>query len=223
MPPHAIASPKKKRSGKRKGSDASKAGLPKKSRAADIAEVPSMVPLVSLGLTGAEAEQNAPRRSGRPNAVTGGRNAQLEKIGSVLQSKPRTQERKGTTSLGLNVPVNPQAPEPRRRGRKNHSKAVPPPYSSLVRDAPDAPAKDIIATGPSFTSQQPGGRFGFVAPTEIAHSGTAQPNIQALHNPHVTIGAKDAEQCARDAIAEQQARDAIAEQQARDAIAEQRA
>ncbi|KAG1892891.1 uncharacterized protein F5891DRAFT_986337 [Suillus fuscotomentosus] len=223
MPPRAIASPKKKRSGKRKGSDASKAGLPKKSRAADIAEVPSMVPLVSLGLTGAEAEQNAPRRSGRPNAGTGGRNAQLEKIGSVLQSKPRTQERKGTTSLGLNVPVNPQAPEPRRRGRKNHSKAVPPPYSSLVRDAPDAPAKDIIATGPSFTSQQPGGRFGFVAPTEIAHSGTAQPNIQALHNPHVTIGAKDAEQRARDAIAEQRARDAIAEQRARDAIAEQRA
>ncbi|KAG1888457.1 uncharacterized protein F5891DRAFT_987834 [Suillus fuscotomentosus] len=223
MPPRAIASPKKKRSGKRKGSDASKAGLPKKSRAADIAEVPSTVPLVSLGLTGAEAEQNAPRRSGRPNAGTGGRNAQLEKIGSVLQSKPRTQERKGTTSLGLNVPVNPQAPEPRRRGRKNHSKAVPPPYSSLVRDAPDAPAKDIIATGPSFTSQQPGGRFGFVAPTEIAHSGTAQPNIQALHNPHVTIGVKDAEQRARDAIAEQRARDAIAEQRARDAIAEQRA
>ncbi|KAG1902257.1 uncharacterized protein F5891DRAFT_978955 [Suillus fuscotomentosus] len=205
MPPRAIASPKKKRSGKRKGSDASKAGLPKKSRAADIAEVPSTVPLVSLCLTGAEAEQNAPRRSGRPNAGTGGRNAQLEKIGSVLQSKPRTQERKGTTSLGLNVP------------------AVPPPYSSLVRDAPDAPAKDIIATGPSFTSQQPGERFGFVAPTEIAHSGTAQPNIQALHNPHVTIGAKDAEQRARDAIAKQRARDAIAEQRARDAIAEQRA
>ncbi|KAG1887502.1 uncharacterized protein F5891DRAFT_988155 [Suillus fuscotomentosus] len=223
MPPRAIASPKKKRSGKRKGSDASKASLPKKSRAADIAEVPSTVPLVSLSLTGAEAEQNAPRHSGRPNAGTGGRNAQLEKIGSVLQSKPRTQERKGTTSLGLNVPVNPQAPEPHRRGRKNHSKAVPPPYSSLVRDAPDAPAKDIIATGPSFTSQQPGGRFGFVAPTEIAHSGTAQPNIQALHNPHVTIGAKDAEQRARDAIAEQRARDAIAEQRARDAIAKQQA
>ncbi|KAG1896001.1 uncharacterized protein F5891DRAFT_1193639 [Suillus fuscotomentosus] len=187
MPPRAIASPKKKRSGKRKGSDASKASLPKKSQAADIAEVPSTVPLVSLGLTGAEAEQNAPRRSGRPNTGTGGRNAQLEKIGSVLQSKPRTQECKGTMSLGLNVPVNPQAPEPRRRGRKNHSKAVPPPYSSLVRDAPDAPAKDIIATGPSFTSQQPGGRFGFVAPTEIAHSSTAQPNIQALHNPHNAV------------------------------------
>ncbi|KAG2079491.1 uncharacterized protein F5147DRAFT_819305 [Suillus discolor] len=184
MPPRAIASPKKKRSGKHKGSDASKASLPKKSRAADIAEVPSMVPLMSLGLTGAEAEQNAPQCSGRPNAGTGGRNAQLEKIGSVLQSKPRTQERKGTTSLGPNVPVNPQAPEPRRKGRKNHSKAVPPPYSSLVRDAPDALAKDIIATGPSFTSQQPGGRFGFAAPTEIAHSGTAQPNIQALHNPN---------------------------------------
>ncbi|KAG2084646.1 uncharacterized protein F5147DRAFT_841890 [Suillus discolor] len=220
MPPRAIASPKKKRSGKRKGSDASKAGLPKKSRAADIAEVPSMVPLMSLGLTGAEMEQNAPRCSGRPNAGTGGRNAQLEKIGSVLQSKPRTQERKGMTSLGPNVPVNPQAPELHCKGRKNHSKAVPSPYSSLVRDALDAPAKDIITTGPSFTSQQPGGRFGFVAPTEIAHSSTAQPNIQALHNPHVTLGAKDTEQRAQDT--EQRAQDAIAEQRARDAIAEKR-
>ncbi|KAG1798272.1 uncharacterized protein HD556DRAFT_1440613 [Suillus plorans] len=214
MPPRAITSPKKKQSGKHKGSDASKAGLPKKSQAADIAEVPSMVPLVSLGLTGAEAEQNAPRRSGRPNVGTGGRNAQLEKIGSVLQSKPRTQEHKGMTSLGPNIPVNPQAPEPH----------LPPPYSSLIRDAPDAPAKDIIATGPSFTSQQPGGRFGFAAPTEIAHSGTAQPNIQALHNLYVTIGAKDAEQRARDTIAEQRARDAIAKQRqrAQDAIAEKR-
>ncbi|KAG1776678.1 hypothetical protein EV702DRAFT_1046005 [Suillus placidus] len=159
MPPRAVASPKKKRS-KRKGSDASKAGgLPKKSRAADIAEVPSMVPLVSLGLTGAEAEIDAPRHSGRPNAGTGGRNAQLEKIGSILQSKPRTQEHKGLMSLGPNIPVNPQAPEPHCKGRKNRSKAVPPAYSSLVRDAPDALAKDVIATGPSFTSQQPGGRM----------------------------------------------------------------
>ncbi|KAG2053496.1 hypothetical protein BDR06DRAFT_972284 [Suillus hirtellus] len=35
---------------------------------------------------------------------------------------------------------------------------VPPPYSLLVRDAPDALVKDIIAIGPSFISQQPSGR-----------------------------------------------------------------
>ncbi|KAG1721109.1 hypothetical protein EDB19DRAFT_1835664 [Suillus lakei] len=124
-----------------------------------MAEVPSMVPLVSLSLTGAEVANNAPQCSGCPNTGTGGRNAQLEKIGSALQSKPQTNKCKGMTSLGPNVPVNPQAPEPHHKGRKNSSKvAVPPPYSSLVRDAPDASAMDITITGPSFASQQPGGR-----------------------------------------------------------------
>ncbi|KAG2739019.1 hypothetical protein P692DRAFT_20823139 [Suillus brevipes Sb2] len=204
MPPRAVASPKRKRS-KRKGSDALKTGLPKKSRAADIAEVPSMVPLVSLGLAGAEAANDAPRRSGRPNAGTGGRNAQLEKIGLALQSKPRAHEHKGRTSLGPNVP------------------AVPPPYSSLVSDAPDASAMDIAE--PSLTLLQPGRRFGFAASntTDFVHPGTAKPDLQVSENPYVTVGMKVAEQRARDVIAEQRARDAIAEQRARDAIAEQRA
>ncbi|KAG1799627.1 hypothetical protein EV424DRAFT_1545921 [Suillus variegatus] len=222
MPPRAVASPKRKQS-KRKGSDALKTGLPKKSRAADIAEVPSMVPLVSLGLAGAEAANDAPRRSGCPNAGTGGRNAQLEKIGLALQSKPRAHEYKGRTSLGPNVPVNPQAPEPRRKGRKKSSKAVPPPYSSLVSDAPDASAMDIAE--PSLTLQQPGRRFGFTASstTDFVHPGTAKPNLQGSENPYVAVGMKVAEQRARDVIAEQRARDTIAEQRARDAIAEQRA
>ncbi|KAG1865023.1 hypothetical protein DFJ58DRAFT_838759 [Suillus subalutaceus] len=221
MPPRAVASPKRKRS-KRKGSDALKTGLPKKSRAADIAEVPSMVPLVSLGLAGAEAANDAPRRSGCPNAGTGGRNAQLEKIGLALQSKPRAHEHKGRTSLGPNVPVNPQAPEPRRKGRKKDSKAVPPPYSLLISDAPDASAMDIAE--PSLTLLQPGRRFGFAASntTDFVHPGTAKPNLQVSENPYVTVGMKVAEQRARDVIAEQRARDAIAEQRARDAINEKR-
>ncbi|KAG1845210.1 hypothetical protein F4604DRAFT_1937128 [Suillus subluteus] len=192
MPPHAVTSPKKKRS-KHKGFDASKTGLPKRSQAGDVAEVPSMVPLVSLDLTG-----DAPRRSGRPNAGTGGSCMQLEKIGSVLQSKPRTHGRKGTMSLGPNVPVNPQAPEPH----------LPPPYSSL--DNLDAPAMDIVATGPSFALQQPGGRFGFAAPstTEIAHSGTTERNLQASNNLYVAIGMKVAEQ---DAIAEWHAQNTVPE------------
>jgi hypothetical protein len=121
MPPRAINSPKKKRS-KRKGSDAStgRAGVPKKSRqATDLTETLS-IPLVSLGL--AEAEDGAPRRSGRPNAGTGGRNSQLEKIGAVLESQSRSRPPKGSTSLSPNIPVNPQAPEPARKGRKGRSK-----------------------------------------------------------------------------------------------------
>jgi hypothetical protein len=115
MPPRTVTSPKKKRS-KRKGSEASKAGLPKKTRAADVAEVPGAVPLISLGLTAAEVGDNAPRRSGHPNAGTGGRNVQLKKIRSALQSKPRTYGCKGTTSLGPDIPVNSQAPEPHCKG-----------------------------------------------------------------------------------------------------------
>ncbi|KAG1894672.1 uncharacterized protein F5891DRAFT_1194977 [Suillus fuscotomentosus] len=179
MPPRTVTSPKKKRS-KRKGSDASKAGLPKKTWAADVAEVPGAVPLVSLGLTAAEVRDNAPWRSGRPNAGTG---------------------------------VNPQAPEPRRKGRKKSSKEVPPPYSSHLDTHPDVPAMDIVHTGPSFTLQQPGGRFGFATPstTEIAHSDTTELNLQASNDPYVAIRTKVVEQCTPDAIAEQSARDAIAE------------
>ncbi|KAG1800623.1 hypothetical protein EV424DRAFT_1352080 [Suillus variegatus] len=224
MPPRTVTSPKKKRS-KRKGSDASKAGFPKKTRAADVAEVPGAVPLVSLGLTAAEVGDNAPWSSGRPNAGTEGRNAQLEKIGSALQSKPQTYGHKGTTSLGPDIPVNPQAPEPHRKGRKKSLKEVPPPYSSHLDTHPDVPAMDIVHTGPIFTSQQPGGRFGFATPstTEIAHSDTTELNLQASNDPYVAIRTKVIEQRAPDAIAEQRARDAIAEQRARDAIAEQQA
>lgn len=122
MPPRAVASPKKKKS-KRKASDASKTSLPKKPRAANPVEITSM-PLVSLGLTKVDAADAAPRRSGRPNAGTGGRNVQLEKIGVVLEAKSRNRKPKGTTSLGTLNPVNPQAPEPPRKGRKNRQKVT---------------------------------------------------------------------------------------------------
>jgi hypothetical protein len=101
---------------------------------------------------------------------------------------------------------------------------VPPPYSSHDLDShPDVPAMDIIHTGPSFTLQQPGGRFGFAAPstTEIAHSDTTELNLQALNDPYVAIRTKVVEQRVPDAIAEQRARDTITEQRARDAITEQ--
>ena len=120
MSPRAVASPKKKMS-KRKASDASKAGLPKKPCAANHTDIPS-APLVSLGLTEVDVADIAPRRSGRPGAGTGGRNAQLHKIGSVLESRNRNRKPKGATSLGTFNPVNPQAPEPPRKGRKSHPK-----------------------------------------------------------------------------------------------------
>lgn len=119
MPPRAAASPKKKRS-KRKASDASKAALPKRPRAANVTDTIPSTPLISLGLTEADA-MGAPRRSGHPNAGTGGRNAQLEKIGLVLESQSSSQKPKGTTSLDALNPVNPQAPEQPRKW-KNHSK-----------------------------------------------------------------------------------------------------
>ncbi|KAG2131070.1 hypothetical protein DEU56DRAFT_757695 [Suillus clintonianus] len=78
--------------------------------------------LVSLGLTEADAADAAPRRSGRSNAGTGGRNAQLEKIGVVLEAKSQNRKPKGATSLGTLNPVNPQAPEPPCKGQKRHPK-----------------------------------------------------------------------------------------------------
>lgn len=80
---------------------------------------------------------------------------------------------------------------------------VPPPYSSLVSDAPDASTMDIAE--PSLTLQQPGRRFGFTASstTDFVHPGTAEPNLQGSENPYVAIGMKVTEQRARDAINEQ--------------------
>ncbi|KAG2095260.1 uncharacterized protein F5147DRAFT_778703 [Suillus discolor] len=205
MPPRTVTSPKKKRS-KRKGSEASKAGLPKKTRAADVAEVPGAVPLISLGLTAAEVGDNAPRRSGHPNAGTGDQHYNL----SLEPMDVRARHLLAPTFQSILKPQN--------------RIEVPPPYSSHDLDShPDVPAMDIIHTGPSFTLQQPGGRFGFAAPstTEIAHSDTTELNLQALNDPYVAIRTKVIEQRVPDAIAEQRARDTITEQRARDAITEQ--
>ncbi|KAG1812775.1 uncharacterized protein BJ212DRAFT_1482850 [Suillus subaureus] len=178
MPPRAVASPKKKRS-KRKASDASKASLLKKPHAANPIEIPSM-PLVSLGLTKVDAADAAPRHSGHPNAGTGGRNAQLEKIGVVLEAKSWNQKPKGTTSLGMVNPMNPQAPEPHRKGQKNRQKVLPPPYSPDPLDFSASPQV------PYFLLQQNGRRFGFVASTttRVVPPGT-EPNPQVLNNPYL--------------------------------------
>lgn len=92
-------------------------GRGKKVRAADN------VGLVSLQLT-SSSDPNAPaiRRSGRPGAGTGGRNAQLEKVGAVLEAPARTSQPKGSTTLAPNISANPLAPESHRKGRGSRPK-----------------------------------------------------------------------------------------------------
>jgi hypothetical protein len=107
------SSPKKKRS-KRKAVDSDgDANSAKKMRAGAEIQQPEFV----------DHTLAATRRSGRAGAGTGGRAAQLEKIGALLDaSHTRSAQRKGTTSLDLNTPANPLAPEQPRKGRGRHSK-----------------------------------------------------------------------------------------------------
>ncbi|KAG1801327.1 uncharacterized protein HD556DRAFT_1304459 [Suillus plorans] len=67
-------------------------------------------------------ESQHPRCSGRPGAGKGGRDTQLEKIGTILHAPTQTNQAKGNTSLDPNVPANPLAPEPPRKGCGSHSK-----------------------------------------------------------------------------------------------------
>ncbi|KAG1895002.1 uncharacterized protein F5891DRAFT_984586 [Suillus fuscotomentosus] len=175
MPPRAVASPKKKRS-KCKASDASKAALPKRPCTANVTDTIPSTPLVSLGLTEADV-MGAPRRSGRPNAGTGGRNAQLEKIGLVLESQSLSRKPKGTTSLDALNPV------------------PPPPYN------PDSSSLDASTLVPSFLSQQSGGRFGFApsTTTRIPPS-NAKSNPQVLNDPYIAMGMNIAEKRNQNAL-----------------------
>ncbi|KAG0695464.1 hypothetical protein DFH29DRAFT_880033 [Suillus ampliporus] len=174
MPPHAVASPKKKRL-KCKASDASKAAASKKPHAVNLTETSSMS-LVSLSLTEFDA--------------VGGRNTQLKKIRVVLESQSQNWKPKGTTSLGTLNPVNPQAPEPPRKGRKSYAKVQPPPYS------PDPSSLDA-------STLQSGGRFGFVTSTTtcIIPPGT-EPNPQTSNDSYLAMGMKAAEHCNENAPAD---------------------
>lgn len=110
------SSPKKKRSKRKAGDSDGDANSAKKMRAG--ADMP-------LQLQQPEFVDNTlgTRRSGRAGAGTGGRAAQLEKIGALLDaSHTRSTQRKGTTSLDSNAPANPLAPEQPRKGRGSHSK-----------------------------------------------------------------------------------------------------
>ncbi|KAG2738820.1 hypothetical protein P692DRAFT_20882270 [Suillus brevipes Sb2] len=157
MPPRA------KKQAKHKGLEVSKPP-PKKARAAEPVEA-SSAPLVLLHLDGTSTDEPG-RHSGRANAGTGGRNAQLEKIGALLEAPSRAHRLKGSTSLDSTVPVNPQAPEPpRSKGRGHCPKVAPPPYSSsATTDVPNTSFVDVGTMEPLQSLnpliRQAGGRFG---------------------------------------------------------------
>ena len=56
-------------------------------------------------------------------AGKGGRNSQLERISAILDVPPaRSGQAKGSTTLQSDVPANPLAPEPLRKGRRSRPK-----------------------------------------------------------------------------------------------------
>ncbi|KAG2073874.1 hypothetical protein BDR04DRAFT_1115988 [Suillus decipiens] len=186
------ASPKKKRS-KPKASDASKATSSKRHHATNLSKISSML-LVSLSLTEVDATDTAPRCSGCPNAGTGGRNAQLEKIGVTLESWFQNWKPKGATSLSTLDPMNPQAPEPPHRGQKSHPKVQPPPYS------PESMNLDVSTLVPSFSSQKGGGRFGFAALTTPIILPGVEPSPQASKDSYLAMEMKVTEKCNMNAL-----------------------
>ncbi|KAG1738914.1 uncharacterized protein EDB91DRAFT_1249089 [Suillus paluster] len=79
-------------------------------------------------------------RSGRPGAGTGGRNAQLEKVGAALVAPTWTSQPKGSTTLG----------------RGSHPQKPPPPYSisngtgtTVMSSLPPVPPVNIPTPGPT--------------------------------------------------------------------------
>ncbi|KAG1893324.1 uncharacterized protein F5891DRAFT_1196555 [Suillus fuscotomentosus] len=178
MPHSRSRSSPKKKGSKRKAVDSDvQANSTKKLRAG--AEIP-------LQLQQPEFVDNilATRRSGHAGAGTGGRAVQLEKIGALLDaSHMRTTQHKGTTSLDLNTPVNPLAPEQPRKGRGSHSKIPPPPLPYSPSETVDPPSSgkqgkkdkatkkgvapastsscEVPNVRPSFSHCKPGSQFGF--------------------------------------------------------------
>ncbi|KAG2051374.1 hypothetical protein BDR06DRAFT_973891 [Suillus hirtellus] len=145
--------------------------------------------------------------SGCPDAGTGGRANQLERISDLLGAPAWTSQPKGSTSLNLNVLVNPLAPEPVHKGHGSWAKKPPPYSASELVDPPAAtstkakgkkakvtktaviPPSSIEASDvqPSFHQFEAGARFGFSQ--HIIPPGT-EPDLQVLNNPYVAAARK---------------------------------
>ncbi|KAG1789204.1 uncharacterized protein HD556DRAFT_1447264 [Suillus plorans] len=200
-------SPSKKKRTKRKAPESDlkvldgQAGSGKRSRAHAKASLP----------LNNDADESQHRPSGRAGAGKGGRAAQLEKIGAILDAPARTSQPKGATSLNADFPVNPLAPELPHKGRGSRSKIKqpPPPYttsgtldSNTVAPRPRpkkikktvAPSLNLEALNnqPAFVQREVGGHYEFSPP--IVPPGT-EPDLQALNNSFVAAAKAAKEQC----------------------------
>ncbi|KAG1753546.1 uncharacterized protein EDB91DRAFT_1077292 [Suillus paluster] len=185
MPPHprATSSPKRMKA----KCKVAESGIPaltgqgKKVRTADE------VGLVSLQLS-SDVNALPIRRSGHPGAGTGGRNAQLEKVGAALHTLllqnhvERAVAAVHSVSNGMGSTITSSC----QKGKKAKTSSVPDPQAEL----------DITRSESSYQSLQPGlslcemGRhFGFQMPQgspPIVPPGT-EPDLQALNNSYVVI------------------------------------
>ncbi|KAG1792905.1 uncharacterized protein HD556DRAFT_1308940 [Suillus plorans] len=164
-PSTIMPSPKKSR-GKRKGQDFDNgppAGRVKNTQTPRTGSVEATNSRPTL-----PDELSGPRCSGRPNAGTGGRNAQLEKLETVFESLSRKRSLKGSTSFNPDIPRNPQAPEP-RKACKSKKNIAPPPYPTAEMNSMDVSEsqRDVLQ------------------PPSIMTPGT-KLNLQPLDNPYAT-------------------------------------
>ncbi|KAG2148853.1 hypothetical protein DEU56DRAFT_926477 [Suillus clintonianus] len=181
---HARASPKKKTKRKAIDSDGQRVSTKRTRAGAEAPLVLQPTPDV------ANSQAVPPRRSGRHGAGQGGRASQLEIIGNLLGASTRTSRPKGSTSLDSDVPNNPLAPEPPRKGCGSHSKmtdsAASGPQAQKTKATKNAapPALDFEAPNlqPRLVHHEAGARFGFAQ--HIVPPGT-EPDLQALNNSYV--------------------------------------
>ncbi|KAG1722884.1 uncharacterized protein EDB91DRAFT_1255870 [Suillus paluster] len=180
--PRATSSPKRTKA-KRKVAES---GIPVLTGQGKKVWTADEVGLVSLQLS-SDVNALPIRRSGRPGAGTGGRNAQLEK-----KPPPPYSISNGT---GSTITSSCQ------KGKKAKTSSVPDPQAE----------PDITRGESSYQSLQPGlslcetgGHFGFQTPQgspPIVPPGT-EPDLQALNNSYVAImmAKKDAKYCACSAV-----------------------
>ncbi|KAG0693457.1 hypothetical protein DFH29DRAFT_1007278 [Suillus ampliporus] len=221
--PQATSSPKKKRA-KCKGSDVTApSGQGKKSRQATTAADAPASNSVSLQLTTNASDTLVPHCSGCSGAGTGGRNVQLEKVGTILEAPTWMTQHKGSTTMPPNVLANSLAPESYRKGHGGHAQVRSPTalanitleivgtiaassnWKGKKTKTPSAsnsqgPVQVTYgpSLGPGFLLHEADGHFGFDprGNPPIIPPGT-EPDLQVLNNPYIAIARSAAERHAR--------------------------
>ncbi|KAG1737281.1 hypothetical protein EDB19DRAFT_1829570 [Suillus lakei] len=156
MPPHsqATSNPKKMKA----KCKVTESGIPALTGQGKKAWTADEVGLVSLQLP--PPDVNAPIHcSGHSGAGTGGRNAQLEKVGAALMAPTRTSQPKGSMTLAPNISANPLAPEPvsngtgstvmssHQKGKKAKTSSAPDPQVDPVVNTPPQGSPPIMPPG----------------------------------------------------------------------------